>query len=132
MNIPNLVFCFSPKMVMKENNTCENITLGNQISFEIQLEATKCPKQRSHRIFIGPADLKEELILNVDIICDCECEKSSSPVSCFSLPLLYVQSALPAQNFCGSFSQSLAGVSMALTRCVPQHKLTALFLAIGS
>jgi protocadherin alpha len=74
-SIPNLLF--SGK-TLSDTNVCEGIKVGDEVTFEVTLEATHCVKQRDFVLFIGPSGLDEVLKLNVHVICDCDCEKEAS------------------------------------------------------
>uniref|UniRef100_A0A915EUL7 Integrin beta n=1 Tax=Ditylenchus dipsaci TaxID=166011 RepID=A0A915EUL7_9BILA len=60
---------------MSDTNVCDGIKVGDEVSFEVTLEATHCVKQRDFELFIGPSGLDEVLKLNVHVICDCDCEE---------------------------------------------------------
>lgn len=60
---------------MTDTNVCEGIKVGDEVTFEVTLEATHCVKERDFVLFIGPSGLDEVLKLNVHVICDCDCEK---------------------------------------------------------
>ncbi|CAD5214572.1 unnamed protein product [Bursaphelenchus okinawaensis] len=59
---------------LKDTNVCEGIKVGDEVTFEVTLEATHCVKQRDFELHIGPSGLDETLLLNVHVICDCDCE----------------------------------------------------------
>lgn len=60
---------------LKDTNVCEGIRVGDEVQFEVTLEATHCVEKRDFVIRIGPSGLDETLIVNVKVLCDCECEQ---------------------------------------------------------
>ncbi|TKR65398.1 hypothetical protein L596_025806 [Steinernema carpocapsae] len=63
---------------MLDTNVCDNIKVGNEITFEVTLENTHCVDQRNFQINIGPSGLDETLRLDVEVLCDCDCEKEEN------------------------------------------------------
>uniref|UniRef100_A0A1I7ZCY2 Integrin_B_tail domain-containing protein n=1 Tax=Steinernema glaseri TaxID=37863 RepID=A0A1I7ZCY2_9BILA len=61
-----------------DTNVCDNIKVGNEITFEVTLENTHCVDQRNFQIKIGPSGLDETLLVDVEVICDCDCEKEEN------------------------------------------------------
>ena len=49
-------------------------SLGDEVTYEVTLEATHCVPQRDFTIHVGPSGLDETLLLNVHVLCDCDCE----------------------------------------------------------
>lgn len=61
---------------LKDTNVCDGIKVGDEVSFEVTLESTHCVDRRDFDLHIGPSGLDETLLLNVHVICDCDCEES--------------------------------------------------------
>lgn len=61
---------------LKETNVCEGIKVGDEVTFEVTLEATHCVKQRDFELKIGPSGLDETLAVDVHVQCDCDCESN--------------------------------------------------------
>lgn len=52
---------------LQDTNVCEGIKVGDEVTFEVTLEATHCVKQRDFELHIGPSGLDETLLLNVHV-----------------------------------------------------------------
>lgn len=62
----------------KKRNECENLGIGETVSFVAEVTVTECPKDRKQwkrEIYIQPVGFQERLVLDLDIICECDCEK---------------------------------------------------------
>lgn len=64
---------------------CENINVGDEIDFEfwMTLKITKCPenpKDRLVKTVIRPEGLEDNIVVNVEYVCDCGCQESGSAV----------------------------------------------------
>ncbi|CAL9689563.1 unnamed protein product [Knipowitschia caucasica] len=62
---------------------CSNISIGDEVSFQISIRAKKCPEDgRAEVIKIKPLGFNEEVEVVLNFICECECsaggEKKSS------------------------------------------------------
>lgn len=66
--------CLDGQTLM-DTNVCDGVKVGEEVTFEVTLEALFCVKQRDFVIHIGPSGLEEVLKLNVHVICDCDCER---------------------------------------------------------
>ncbi|KAI6220095.1 Integrin beta-PS [Aphelenchoides fujianensis] len=60
---------------LQDTNVCEGIKVGDEVTFEVTLEATHCVDRRDFELHIGPSGLDETLLLNVHVLCDCDCEE---------------------------------------------------------
>lgn len=61
--------------------------MGDVINFRIDIEVLKCPKERKDRfqtIQIYPVGINESLIIDLEMLCECDCEKPGDKV-CFLL-----------------------------------------------
>lgn len=45
---------------------------------QVTLEATHCVDKRDFVLRIGPSGLEDALVVNVHVLCDCECEREVS------------------------------------------------------
>lgn len=62
----------------KETNVCKGLKVGSTVSFDIDIEVKSCPKRPSEynqTIQIYPVGLNEALLIDLEIICECDCEK---------------------------------------------------------
>jgi len=65
-----------------ETNICDNLHVGDEVSFRVEMSLDSCPADRSlwhQRIEISPVALKDALILDLEMLCDCECERPGHP-----------------------------------------------------
>ncbi|XP_063308689.1 integrin beta-1 isoform X2 [Pelobates fuscus] len=61
---------------------CSNISIGDQVEFEISVTAHKCPKKgQSESIKIKPLGFTEEVEVILHFICECDCQKDGTPHS---------------------------------------------------
>ncbi|GMT19141.1 hypothetical protein PFISCL1PPCAC_10438 [Pristionchus fissidentatus] len=67
--------CLDPSSDLQETNVCEGIKVGDDVNFEVTLEATHCVDKRDFVLRIGPSGLDDALLVNVHVLCDCECER---------------------------------------------------------
>lgn len=62
----------------KETNVCRGLKVGSTVSFDIDIEVKSCPKRPSEynqTIQIYPVGLNEALLIDLEIVCECDCEK---------------------------------------------------------
>lgn len=62
----------------KETNVCHGLKIGQTVSFDIDIEVKACPKRASEynqTIQVYPVGLNESLLIDLEIICECDCEK---------------------------------------------------------
>lgn len=70
--------CNSPDGKLRNTNVCKGLKAGSTISFDVDIEVKSCPKRASdlnQTIQIYPVGLNESLIIDLEIICECDCEK---------------------------------------------------------
>uniref|UniRef100_A0A914VH59 Integrin beta n=1 Tax=Plectus sambesii TaxID=2011161 RepID=A0A914VH59_9BILA len=60
---------------VNDTNVCDSIKVGDEVTFEVTLEATHCVDQRDFVLKIGPTGLDETFNINVHVMCDCDCAK---------------------------------------------------------
>ncbi|GFO07717.1 integrin beta, partial [Plakobranchus ocellatus] len=62
----------------KKRSECQNLRIGQTVSFEAEVTVTACPTDRKHwrrEFAIKPVGFQEKLTLELDLICECDCEK---------------------------------------------------------
>lgn len=62
----------------RETNSCNGLKVGTTVTFDIDIEVKSCPKRNSdlfQTIQIYPVGLNEALIIDLEILCECECDK---------------------------------------------------------
>ncbi|XP_068091869.1 integrin beta-1 isoform X2 [Hyperolius riggenbachi] len=76
-------FCKNGVIGTGENGRkCSNISLGDQVEFEISVTAHKCPKKdHTESIKIKPLGFTEEVEILLKFICECDCQQSGIPDS---------------------------------------------------
>ncbi|XP_064455980.1 integrin beta-PS-like [Ornithodoros turicata] len=68
--------CLSDKL--EKTNICTGLKVGDNVTFEASIEIKSCPKDRSewNQTFqIYPVGLSDSLTVNLEMVCDCECEQ---------------------------------------------------------
>ncbi|KAJ8395062.1 hypothetical protein AAFF_G00040130 [Aldrovandia affinis] len=61
---------------------CSNISIGDEVSFNISIQAHKCPKQgQSETIKIKPLGFTEEVEIVLNFICECSCQADGEKMS---------------------------------------------------
>ncbi|XP_032421708.1 integrin beta-1-like [Xiphophorus hellerii] len=80
----------SYKSICKDNvvntgengNKCVNISIGDEVRFDITVESHKCPSNGNPEVFtIKPQGFREEVTVILDYICDCDCATKGEPNS---------------------------------------------------
>ncbi|XP_018418754.1 PREDICTED: integrin beta-1 [Nanorana parkeri] len=76
-------FCKNGVIGTGENGRkCSNISLGDQVEFEVSVTAHKCPKKEpTESIKIKPLGFTEEVEILLKFICECDCQQSGTPDS---------------------------------------------------
>ncbi|CAI9609877.1 unnamed protein product [Staurois parvus] len=76
-------FCKNGVIGTGENGRkCSNISLGDQVEFEISVVAHMCPKKdQTESIKIKPLGFNEEVEILLKLICECDCQQSGIPDS---------------------------------------------------
>ncbi|XP_043480175.1 integrin beta-PS-like [Leptopilina heterotoma] len=70
--------CLEKSDDLKESRVCEGLRVGNVVEFEIILKALNCPEnpdEWQQNIQIRPTGLDESLTIDLQIICDCPCDR---------------------------------------------------------
>lgn len=60
---------------------CSNISIGDEVQFEISITANKCPNKESETIKIKPLGFTEEVEVVLQFICKCDCQSHGIPAS---------------------------------------------------
>ncbi|KAL0627329.1 LOW QUALITY PROTEIN: Integrin beta-1 [Plecturocebus cupreus] len=60
---------------------CSNISIGDEVQFEISITSNKCPKKDSDTFKIRPLGFTEEVEVILQYICECECQSEGIPGS---------------------------------------------------
>lgn len=74
--------CLNKTGELLERQECGGLRVGNIIEFEVVFKVVECPKDRKdwyQTMMIYPRGLHESLTIDVQIICDCPCEKPGHP-----------------------------------------------------
>ncbi|XP_033096065.1 integrin beta-1-like [Anneissia japonica] len=67
--------CGSPK-----DSTCLNVGLGDTVSFQVEVSLTEC-FNGTKELVIRPVGFEENVLINIQSSCDCECSDMSIPNS---------------------------------------------------
>ncbi|CAG2105381.1 unnamed protein product [Medioppia subpectinata] len=62
----------------EETKICRGLRVGDSVTFEAKIEVTSCPRNRgewNQTILIYPVGLNDALIIDLEMICECDCEK---------------------------------------------------------
>ncbi|XP_073485974.1 integrin beta-1-A-like isoform X2 [Aquarana catesbeiana] len=76
-------FCKNGEIGTGENGRkCSNISIGDEVEFEISVTSHKCPKKdQRHSIKIKPLGFTEEVEIFLKFICECDCQEWGTPDS---------------------------------------------------
>ncbi|XP_001606384.1 integrin beta-PS [Nasonia vitripennis] len=64
-----------------ETNKCDGLKVGDKVEFTVEVEVKACPENRAdwkQKFMIYPVGINESLTVNLEMICDCECERADS------------------------------------------------------
>ncbi|XP_050304275.1 integrin beta-PS isoform X1 [Anthonomus grandis grandis] len=89
--------CLNATGASVNTNKCGNIKVGDLIDFRVEIEVLKCPKERKDRfqtIQIYPVGINESLIVDLEMLCECDCEKPGDK---------YYQENAPACHYQGTY-----------------------------
>lgn len=62
-----------------QTNKCDGLKVGDIVSFDAEIVVTSCPtnpEERHQRIYISPVGIDEKLIVDIEMLCSCDCESS--------------------------------------------------------
>jgi hypothetical protein len=76
--------CQSSSGAVKESNECDELKIGKEIEFRVEITVHSCPKNPSDwnqtfRIF--PVGSQEAVLIHLEMSCDCSCEHQEHHVS---------------------------------------------------
>ncbi|CAL4140762.1 unnamed protein product, partial [Meganyctiphanes norvegica] len=69
-------------LVEKETSECKGLRVGDTVDFRLEVTVGKCPANPSEWnqiIGIYPVGLRESLIIDLEMLCDCKCEREGDP-----------------------------------------------------
>ncbi|XP_072388353.1 integrin beta-PS-like [Diabrotica undecimpunctata] len=78
LNIKYFSKCLNSAGALVQTNKCSNIKVGDVVTFKINIEVLQCPKNRADHfqtIQIYPVGMHESLKIDLEMICECDCEK---------------------------------------------------------
>ncbi|KAK7075788.1 Integrin beta-1, partial [Halocaridina rubra] len=67
----------------KETSVCQGLRVGDQVDFRAEVTLSKCPEDRNEwrqLISIYPVGLRERLVIDLEMFCDCQCERPGNEV----------------------------------------------------
>lgn len=76
--------CLNKTGPLIETNKCDGLKVGKTVKFEIEIELLACPPDRkdwNHRFYIYPVGISENVTVDVEMQCDCNCQYPGHPVS---------------------------------------------------
>lgn len=68
--------------ISTETNKCNDLKVGEPIEFQVEITAVSCPEypaERNQLVKIYPVGIDEALVLDVELLCNCDCEKPNDP-----------------------------------------------------
>lgn len=71
--------CLNTGGPLQKTNICNNLKTGTTVEFFITVEVTSCPtnpKDRKQVFVISPLGLNETLTVDLEMICECDCEQT--------------------------------------------------------
>lgn len=89
--------CLNASGALVNTNKCGNIKVGDIINFKIDIEVLKCPKKSEDRfqtIQIYPVGINESLVIDLEMLCECDCVKKGDK---------YYQENAPACHYQGTY-----------------------------
>ena len=69
---------------IRQTNKCSGLRVGSRVQFTAKIEVLKCPKdprEWNQVIEIYPVGINEKVIVDLSMMCQCDCEKPGNPVS---------------------------------------------------
>jgi len=67
---------------LRQTNKCSGLRVGSRVKFTAKIEVVKCPKdpREWHQVFqIYPVGINEAVLVDLSMMCQCECEKPGNP-----------------------------------------------------
>ncbi|RWS10657.1 integrin beta-PS-like protein, partial [Dinothrombium tinctorium] len=62
----------------KQTSNCTDLRVGTTVEYDVEIEVLRCPDKMSNwnqSFVIKPVALSDQLIVDLEIICECDCEK---------------------------------------------------------
>lgn len=70
---------YYPECKFPITNGCNNIHSGETVSFQMKIKPLECLAEGSiQRIHVKPEAVKEQLVIELETLCDCPCEKPNN------------------------------------------------------
>ena len=69
---------------IRQTNKCSGLRVGSRVQFTAKIEVVKCPKdprEWSQIIEIYPVGINEKVLVDLSMMCQCDCEKPGNEVS---------------------------------------------------
>jgi protocadherin alpha len=76
--------CQGPSTEIKESSECDELVIGKEVQFSVQIKVLKCPvdsKDWKQTFKISPVGSQEAIYVNLEMNCDCACEHPEHHVS---------------------------------------------------
>lgn len=70
------------RTTLTETNKCDDLKVGVPVEFQMDIIANTCPEypgQKRQSVKVYPVGIDEALVLDIELICNCNCETSSDP-----------------------------------------------------
>ncbi|GAB1605708.1 integrin beta pat-3-like [Argonauta hians] len=67
-----------------QTDYCDNLNPDSKVLFDVEIEVDKCPERKADRkrtISIHPVGLPDKLTINLEILCECQCQNESTKVT---------------------------------------------------
>uniref|UniRef100_A0A1B6CMD9 Integrin beta n=1 Tax=Clastoptera arizonana TaxID=38151 RepID=A0A1B6CMD9_9HEMI len=74
--------CTKKDSPLIETNKCDGLKVGTVVDFKTTIEVTSCPpnpKDWKQKFMIYPVGINESLVVNLEMLCDCPCEREGHP-----------------------------------------------------
>ena len=71
----------------RQTNKCSGLRVGSKVQFTAKIEVVKCPKdprEWKQTFQIKPVGIDEAVLVNLEMMCQCDCEKPGNEVSLVS------------------------------------------------
>uniref|UniRef100_H2Y4F0 Integrin beta n=1 Tax=Ciona savignyi TaxID=51511 RepID=H2Y4F0_CIOSA len=81
-NVDMIYRVLCPNTTWLDNSLeCNNIEIGDEITFQLQLTARTCPQNKAQKdsMLVTSNSLKDEVAITIEYICDCNCQLSALP-----------------------------------------------------
>ncbi|XP_038076303.1 integrin beta-1-B-like [Patiria miniata] len=60
--------------VLPGSRECSGLKLGDTVNFTLSVTATSCSEQRIQTFTVRPIGFNEDLVVTVEVVCECDCE----------------------------------------------------------